>query len=159
MNANPRLFHQKSTASPQYELYVCNLDSQNMRLEIWQIPGSSSPHLKKKHCIAKLSERNLALFEYRLLRRLHQEDIILADVKVGDHATFPLSESIALDLGLLFRILAPMRSRDNMRRCFESLEAMTSEERAYWLGMVMHRKNPQRILMALRILLNEEFDS
>jgi hypothetical protein len=34
------------------------------------------------------------------------------------------------------------------------LEAMAREEAAYWLGMAMHRKNPRRLLAALRFLLN-----
>ena len=58
-------------------------------------------------------------------------------------------------LGLLFRTLAPMRSRDNMRAVAEGIEAMGREEAAYWLGMAMHRKNPRRVLTALRILLTE----
>jgi hypothetical protein len=30
---------------------------------------------------------------------------------------------------------------------------MAREEAAYWLGMAVHRKNPRRVLTALRILL------
>ncbi len=58
-------------------------------------------------------------------------------------------------LGLLFRLLAPMRDRDNMRACADGVEAMAREEAAYWLGMALHRKNPRRVLMALRFLLTE----
>lgn len=29
------------------------------------------------------------------------------------------------------------------------------QDAAYWLGMAMHRKNPRRVLTALRILLIE----
>ena len=32
--------------------------------------------------------------------------------------------------------------------------AMAREEAAYWLGMAMHRKNPRRVLAALRLLLS-----
>ena len=49
--------------------------------------------------------------------------------------------------------LAPMRSRDNLRNVVEGIEQMGKEEAAYWLGMSMHRKNPRRVLSALRILL------
>jgi len=66
-----------------------------------------------------------------------------------------LPEDAALYLGLLFRLLAPMRSRENMRQCAEGIEAMSVEEAAYWLGMAMHRKNPRRVLMALRALLTD----
>jgi GNAT superfamily N-acetyltransferase len=34
------------------------------------------------------------------------------------------------------------------------LDAMAREEAAYWLGMAMHRKNPRRVLAALRLLLS-----
>jgi hypothetical protein len=60
---------------------------------------------------------------------------------------------MALTVGLLFRSLAPMRSRDNLRNVVEGTEQMGKEEAAYWLGMAMHRKNPRRVLAALRILL------
>ena len=66
-----------------------------------------------------------------------------------------LRNHLALTLGLLFRALAPMRSRDNMRAVAEGIEAMGREEAAYWLGMAMHRKQPRRVLAALRFLLTE----
>ncbi len=31
--------------------------------------------------------------------------------------------------------------------------AMGHEEAAYWLGLTMHRKNPRRVLTALRYLM------
>jgi len=34
------------------------------------------------------------------------------------------------------------------------IDAMAREEAAYWLGMAMHRKNPRRLLAALRLLLS-----
>ena len=58
-------------------------------------------------------------------------------------------------MGLLFRTLAPMRNRENMRTVAEGIEAMQREEAAYWLGMAMHRKRPRRVLAALRVLLTE----
>jgi hypothetical protein len=64
-----------------------------------------------------------------------------------------VDEDLALNLGLLFRVLAPMRSRKNMRQVTDGIEAMGREEAAYWLGMAMHRKYPRRVLMALRYLL------
>ena len=35
----------------------------------------------------------------------------------------------------------------------EGIDNMGCEEAAYWLGMAMHRKNPRRVLTALRVLL------
>ena len=68
---------------------------------------------------------------------------------------YTLNEDLALTLGLLFRALAPMRNRDNMRAVTEGIKAMEGEEIAYGLGMAMHRKNPRRVLKALRVLLTE----
>ncbi len=48
-----------------------------------------------------------------------------------------------------------MRARENMRAVVEGIEAMTREEAAYWLGMAMYRRNPRRVLMALRLLLTD----
>ena len=90
-----------------------------------------------------------------MLKRLSQsgvKPVQSADIRKRGYA---LNEDLALTLGLLFRALAPMRSRDNMRAVAEGIEAMGREEAAYWLGMAMHRKNPRRVLTALRFLLTE----
>ena len=64
-----------------------------------------------------------------------------------------VDEELAVNLGLLFRALAPMRNREYMAAVATGIEAMAREEAGYWLGMAMHRKYPRRVLMALRILL------
>ena len=46
-----------------------------------------------------------------------------------------------------------MRNLDRIRLVEEGIEAMSREEAGYWLGMSMHRKNPRRVLAALRILM------
>ena len=68
---------------------------------------------------------------------------------------YNIPEELALTLGLLFRVLAPMRSRPRMRQVAEGVEAMESEEASYWLSMAIHRKNPRRVLTALRYLLTD----
>ncbi len=73
----------------------------------------------------------------------------------GRREARPLGEDVALRLGLLFRTLAPMRNRDAMRAVVEGIEAMGGEEASYWLGMAMHRKNPRRVLTALRYLMTD----
>ncbi len=73
----------------------------------------------------------------------------------GKPVTAMLPEDAALALGLLFRTLAPMRSRDRIRAVAEGIDTMDREEAAYWLGMAMHRRNPRRILTALRIMLTD----
>ena len=57
--------------------------------------------------------------------------------------------------GLLFRTLAPIRSRDDMQTVAEGIEAVGCEEAACWLGMAMHRQRPRRVLTALWCLLTE----
>jgi hypothetical protein len=68
---------------------------------------------------------------------------------------YNIPEELALTLGLLFRVLAPMRSRPRMRQVAEGVEAMEKEEASYWLSMAIHRKNPRRVLTALRYLLTD----
>lgn len=140
-------------AAPQYELRVRSHRLGESEYEIWQLPSSATPQINSAVRVAGLKGRNLALVEHRVLKRLAVAGIrpSPAPVETG-HA---LTEDLALMLGLLFRVLAPMRSRDNMRAVAEGIEAMGREEAAYWLGMAMHRKYPRRVLTALRFLLTE----
>jgi hypothetical protein len=122
-------------------------------MEIWQVPAPATPHIKVPARIAGLRGRNLALVEHRVLRRLAKARIQLGGPLAGPCQTFTLDEDLALNLGLLVRVLAPMRNREYMRACAEGIEEMGREEAAYWLGMAMHRKYPRRVLMSLRFLL------
>jgi hypothetical protein len=74
--------------------------------------------------------------------------------KFGTRA-YVIPEELALTIGLLCRVLAPMRDRERMRAVAEGIEAMHRDEAAYWLSMAMHRKNPRRVLTALRYLLTD----
>lgn len=144
-----------SGTRPCYELRVRLWGPDDTEMEIWQVPSRATPHLKAPMRIAGLRGRHFALVEHRILRRLARVGIDLGGLTRCDRRVFPLEEDLALYLGLLSRVLAPMRSRDNMRACAEGIETMGREEAAYWLGMTMHRKNPRRVLMALRCLLVE----
>ena len=142
-------------SAPRYELRVRGTGPTEAEYEIWQMPSEATPHVTCGLRVAGLRGRNLELIEHRVLRRLSE-----AGVKPGRaHDTrrrgYRLTEDLALRLGLLFRTLAPMRSRENMRAVAEGIEAMEREEAAYWLGMAMHRKQPRRVLSALRFLLTE----
>ena len=151
-----------AASTPRYELRVRNLGATESEYEVWQLPSPATPQVQVPVRVAGLRGRNLGLVEHRVLRTLAQSGIRLgssarrrtARGKSGasGHA---LSEDLALTLGLLFRTLAPMRNRDNMRAVAEGIEAMQREEAAYWLGMAMHRKRPRRVLAALRMLLTE----
>ena len=150
-------------SSPRYELRVRRHGPADSAYEVWQLPAAASPHVTCAQRVAGLRGRNLDLVEHRVLKRLSQAGVrpgrradgakrgSAGSAKRGD----ALTEDLALTLGLLFRTLAPMRSRENMRAVTEGIEAMGREEAAYWLGMAMHRKNPRRVLTALRTLLTE----
>ena len=142
-------------SAPRYELRVRSHGPVGAEYEIWQMPTVATPQVKSALRVAGLRGRNLELVEHRILRRLSQSGI-----KPGRSADtmkrgYAVTEDLALTLGLLFRTLAPMRSRTNMRAVTEGIEAMGREEAGYWLGMAMHRKNSRRVLMALRVLLTE----
>ncbi len=139
--------------APHYELHACRHSGSDLELSIWQLPAPASPHLKVPVRIAGLRGRNLALIEHRVLRTLARGRIDLGGLPFAQQRAAPLDEDLALSLGLLFRVLAPMRNRDFMRAVADGIEAMGREEAAYWLGMTMYRKYPRRVLSALRMLL------
>lgn len=137
---------------PRYELRARSHGPDDLELEVWQLPSSATPQIRTPLRLAGLRGRNLALVEHRALRRLAKAGIALGQVRT-EPVRHELDEDLALNLGLLFRVLAPMRSRENMHQVTDGIEAMGREEAAYWLGMAMHRKHPRRVLMALRFLL------
>ena len=136
-------------SAPRYELRVRRHGPVDTEHEIWQMPAPATPQVISALRVAGLRGRNLELVEHRVLKQLWQSGI-----KLGRSAD-TRKRGYALTLGLLFRTLAPMRSRDNMRAVAGGIENMGREEAAYWLGMAMHRKHPRRVLTALRFLLTE----
>lgn len=140
---------------PRYELRVRRFVLAQSQYEVWQLPAAATPRIESPVRIAGLRGRNLELVEHRVLVRLSRSGIRLADGLGGGTRRYPVGEELALTLGLLFRALAPMRSREAMRAVVEGIEAMGREEAAYWLGMAMHRKRPRRVLSALRVMLTE----
>ena len=145
--------HGLALALPRYELRIRQRSSSDSEIEIWQLPAPATAHIKSPVYIAGLHGRNLALIEHRLLRRLKPLGISLAGLPLDDVRRFALEEASAINMGLLFRALAPMRNREHMVAVAAGIEAMPKEEAAYWLGMPMHRKSPRRVLMPLRFLL------
>ena len=149
-----QVVHVETPASaPRYELRVRRHGPADTQYEIWQLPSPASPQVTMALRVAGLRGRNLELVEHRVLRRLSQAGIKLGRVLDTGNTGYAVTEDLALTLGLLFRTLAPMRSRDNIRAVTEGIETMEREETAYWLGMAMHRKHPRRVLTALRTLL------
>ncbi|MCY4011317.1 MAG: hypothetical protein OXG82_01235 [Gammaproteobacteria bacterium] len=141
-------------AAPAYELRVDRLGLGDERFEIWALPSPATPHLETARRVGGLRGRNFELVEHRVRRRLAAVGIRPMALN-SEAAVQALPEDAALSLGLLFRVLAPMRSRERMRSVAEGVEAMDREEAAYWLGMAMHRPNPRRVLTALRVMLTE----
>jgi len=140
------------SSAPQYEVRVRNHGIGDSEIELWEMPSPATPHLTSPQRIAGLRGRNLELVEHRVFRRLNHAGVRLP--RTADRVrAYNLPEDLALRLGLLFRVLAPMRSRERMRSVTEGVEAMGREEAAYWLGMALHRRNPRRVLTALRYLL------
>ncbi|WP_246720017.1 hypothetical protein [Methylocystis sp. H62] len=139
---------------PKYELRARRHGPGDTELEIWQMPSASTPQISTPHRVAGLRGRNLELVENRVLKRLKAAGIRI-DILPIEGMGSSIPEESALPLALLFRTLAPMRSRDAMRLVSEGIDEMSREEAAYWLGMAVHRRNPRRVLTALRVLLTD----
>jgi hypothetical protein len=151
----PREEQPPRSALPHYELRARTYGAGDTELVVFQVPAPATPQIKALVRLAGLRGRNLELIEHRVLRRLAQAGIHVDPEKARQGLAIEIDEDTALWLGLVFRMLAPMRNRDNIRAVVEGIETMTREEAAYWLGMVMHRKHPRRVLTALRILLTD----
>lgn len=150
-----RLSSMSTAASvPIFEVRMVRHGAADMEIEVWQLPSPASPQLTAPVRVAGLRGRNLDLIEHRVLKLLRQAGVRFSPLSDRKEA-HGLGEDDALRLGLLFRTLAPMRSRDNVRAVADGIEAMGREEASYWLGMAMHRKNPRRVLTALRFLLTD----
>jgi hypothetical protein len=137
---------------PQYELRLRVLQGSDYELEVWQLPSPATPRLTAPEYIAGLKGSGLRIIEPRLLKRLARAKINLGGLNFEKTRTWTIDEDLALNLGLLFRVLAPMRNLDRIREVADGVEEMSREEAGYWLGMAMHRKNPRRVLAALRLL-------
>lgn len=137
---------------PVYELQAFNHGLDDLELTLWQMPCPATPHIAKPLRIAGLRGRNMSLVEGQVLRKLKSIGIRVAPRK-DESQRFSIEEEQALNLGLLCKVLAPMRNAERMRQVARNMESMNHSEAAYWLGMAMHRKNPRRVLSALRLLL------
>ena len=120
-------------SAPRYELRVRRYGSVGSEYEIWQLPAPATPQVTSALRVAGLRGRNLDLIEHRVLKRLAQAGVRPSRRADLSTRAYALTEDLALTLGLLFRTLAPMRSRDNMRAVAEGIESMGHEEAAYWL--------------------------
>jgi hypothetical protein len=138
---------------PVYELRVTGIAATEVEVAVWQLPSVATPRLQQAERTASLAGRPWRMIEPRVTKRLRQAGISIAHVRKDQAARFPLDEDLALNLALLFRVLAPMRSLDRIRTVADGIDKMSREEAGYWLGMAVHRVYPRRVLAALRVLL------
>lgn len=138
---------------PLYELRLRVEDKEGYQIEIWQLPSPATPRVRSPEYLASLKGTALRLIEPRVLKKLSRAKIHLGTLGKGKEKTWPLDEDLALNLGIMFRALSPMRHLDRIRQVAEGIDEMSREEAGYWLGMAMHRKYPRRVLAALRMLL------
>lgn len=138
---------------PIYELRARALSGGRMSLEVWQLPGPATPRLAQAERTAGLAGRTLEIVEAQVLRSLKKAGINCNNLKPGTHQSYALDEELALKLALLFRTLAPMRNLEKIRQVAQELGKLSREEAGYWLGMAIHRRQPRRVLAALRLLL------
>jgi hypothetical protein len=145
------------SAAPRYELRLYRHGPGDSEMRVYRLPVATSEDGEAVF-VGGLRGSALERFEPHILRILRQQGVRLGPGQPGRRNTLALDEDSALILGLLFRTLAPMRNRENMQACVDGIERMGREEAAYWLGMVMHRRKPRRVLQALRIVLNASED-
>ena len=143
-----------TTVRPVYELRATNRGVDDLCIEIWQMPCAATPQITTPLRVAGLHGKHLALVERQVLTRLKRSGIMVAP-KPGTSMQCEVGEEAALNVGLLFRLLAPMRSPERMRQIAAHIDTMPHAETSYWLGMAMHRKNPRRVLSSLRLLLTD----
>ena len=138
---------------PRYEVRAHMAGRDELEITIWQLPSTSSPRLKEPERTATLKGRPLRLIESRVYRRLKAAGADVSRLKPGQSLRRELDEELALNLALMFRALAPMRSIDRIETVATGIDRMSREEASYWLGMAVHRSRPRRVLAALRLLL------
>jgi hypothetical protein len=151
----PGRTEEHSANLPRYELRLRVFRGSDYLLEVWQLPSLATPRLTAPEYVAGLKGSALRLIEPRLLKRLSRSKINLGTMNAEKTRAWPIDEDLALNLGLLFRVLAPMRNLDRIRQVSDGVDEMSREEAGYWLGMAMHRKHPRRVLAALRLLLSQ----
>ena len=121
-------------SAPRYELRVRKHGIADTEYSIRQMPAPTTPHLAAPRRIAGLRGRNLDLVEHSVMRRLARAGVRPRPSAHGARRRDAVREDTALTLGLLFRALAPMRSRENIRAVAAGIEAMEPEEAAYCWG-------------------------
>ena len=98
------------------------------------MPSTATPELKEPRRVAGLSGHKLLIVEGSVLRKLKTEKVSLAKLKRVRAGGTLFLKILAMAMGLLFKLLAPMRNVSSMENCARGIDAMAREESAYWLG-------------------------
>lgn len=138
---------------PQYQLRISSDKNGAWSMAVWQLPSPATPGVAEPQAAALLGGEALRFLETRLLRRLWRLRIQPGKLKPGETRDWALDEDSAVQMGLLFRAVAPMRNLERIAQVADAIERMSREEAGYWLGMSMYRERPRRVLAAMRLLL------
>ena len=141
---------------PYYEIRLHSQRGCDSAYEIYELPSKAAPHLREPRRLGGVDGAKISLIEQGVLRRLRRAGVRIERNVSGSFARAAMPEDEALRLALLFRAIAPMRSRMRIDAVTRGIDAMGREEAAYWLGMALHRKSTRRVLCALRVLAAEE---
>ena len=90
-----------------------------------------------------------------MLRLLAQSGVRLGPNACGRKGGCGVPEEAPSRRGCCSARLRRSETRVNMRAVVEGIETMRHEEAVFWAGMATHRRHSRRILMALRILLDD----
>jgi hypothetical protein len=142
-----------ASTAPAYEFRLALSFRGDYEYSIWRAPSPSSRGAGVAEQVGAVRGEAARTIENRILRQLARARIHFGPVPLGEKRKWGIEEDRALTLGLLFRVLAPMRSLERIREIAERVEEMSREEAGYWLGMSIYRQNPRRVLAALRLLL------
>jgi len=137
---------------PTYQFRLAANEAGVYEYSVWRT-GSTAANRQGGERVAVLRGPAAHLSETRILRLLARAGIKPGPIRLGEKRTFAIGEDWALMLGLLLRVLGPMRNPDQIREVAERIEDMSREEAGYWLGLSMYRDNPRRVMAALRLLL------
>lgn len=144
------------SAAPAYEFRLAANEQGQYEYAIWRAASAVVPGLDAAEPVGVLRGESARIIETRVLRQLSRARIHLGPIRLGEKRTWRINEDHALTLGLLFRVLAPMRNVERIREIAERVEEMSREEAGYWLGMSIYRHNSRRVLAALRLLLTSK---
>jgi hypothetical protein len=143
----------KVSATPCYEFRLAASGRGEYEYSIWRSSSRAVLVPEGGEQIGAVRGEAARIIESRVIRQLARARVNLGPIRLGENRQWSIEEDRALTLGLLFRVLAPMRNSERIREIAERVEEMSREEAGYWLGMSIYRQNPRRVLAALRLLL------